>query len=171
MIMSFIKFIAGIVVIFLVALAAGMLLPSKVTISKFIVINATHDSVKNQIADFNNWKNWYPAFRENEVSVQNNPGENVLQKVSLKTSSGKPVSFELLKSVSDTVIVRLAPWKVNYEFLLLSDSHGQTKIIWDVNTSLGNYPWNRIKGVFLDKISGPQYEAALQNLKKVCEKG
>jgi hypothetical protein len=31
------------------------------------------------------------------------------------------------------------------------------------------YPWEKAKGIFLDKVSGPQYEAALANLKKAVE--
>jgi hypothetical protein len=39
-----------------------------------------------------------------------------------------------------------------------------------VNTYFKWYPWEKIKGIFLDKISGPQYESALVRLKEFAEK-
>ena len=47
---------------------------------------------------------------------------------------------------------------------------GQTQLTWNVNTLVPWYSVEKVKGIFLDKISGPQYEAALMNLKKAAEK-
>ena len=38
-----------------------------------------------------------------------------------------------------------------------------------VNTALSWYPWDRLKGVFMDKIAGPQYQLALDNIIKACK--
>jgi hypothetical protein len=57
-----------------------------------------------------------------------------------------------------------------YQFILLPNAEGQTRLVWNVNTELGWYPWRKLGGIFLDKVTGPQYEAALQNLKNAAEK-
>ena len=46
-----------------------MFLPSKVTVSKSILINATEAEVAKEIENFKNWKNWYPAFQNQNIAV------------------------------------------------------------------------------------------------------
>ena len=78
----------------------------------------------------------------------------------------------LLASSLENINILLSEEKRNtktYQFVLLPDAEGQTRLVWNVNTELGWYPWKRLGGIFLDKVSGPQYEAILQNLKKAVE--
>ena len=53
--------------------------------------------------------------------------------------------------------------------MIMQNKNSGIEIIWNVNTDLGWYPWKRIQGIMMDKLTGPEYELALQNLKKVCE--
>ena len=172
--MRFLKFIFSIIIILLIIFLAGFLLPSKVTVSKSTLINATQTRIDSEIQDFNNWKNWYPAFQNENVSVINNPAKpNILNSVSLKDNKGKQMVLDLVESKPDTTVVILesqSATKVNYQFILTPHSNGQTQLTWNVNTFLGWYPWEKIKGIFLDKMNGPQYESALLNLKKAAEK-
>ncbi len=172
--MHFLRFIFSVLVILILIILAGLLLPSKVTVSKSTLINATQTRIDSEIQDFNNWKNWYPAFQNENVSVINNPAKpNILNSISLKDDKGKQLDLDLVESKPDTTSIILesqSTTKVNYQFILTSHSDGQTQLTWNVNTTLGWYRWEKIKGIFLDKISGPQYEAALANLKKASEK-
>ncbi|MDP4285129.1 MAG: hypothetical protein Q8891_11945 [Bacteroidota bacterium] len=138
------------------------------------MINATQTQVNREIRDFNNWKNWYPAFQNENVGVIHNPAKpGIINSVSLKYENGKQINLNLIESKTDTLVVAvesLSSTKVNYQFILTDFPNGQTQLIWKVNASLGWYPWSKLKGIFLDKISGPQYEEALKNLKQDAEK-
>ena len=97
----------------------------------------------------------------------------VINSVSLKDNKGKRLDLDLIESKPDTTVIAVesaSSTKVNYQFILSANSNGQTLLIWNVNTFMGWYPWRKIKGIFLDKITGPQYQAALVNLKKSAEK-
>jgi hypothetical protein len=172
--MRFLRFIFSIFIILIVMLLASMLLPSNVTVTKSILINAAQNKVDEQIKDFNNWKNWYPAFQNENVSVKNNPAKpGIINSVSLKDSKGKTINFDLMEFKRDTILVDLesgSSTQVSYEFIITSHTDGHTQLTWNVNASLGWYPWNKIKVIFLDKITGPQYEEALKTLKLVAEK-
>ena len=162
-----------IVIIILVALA-GLLLPSKVTITKSVLINAPSEKIRSQVNDFNNWKNWYPAFQNNTISVTTNTSKkNALQSISLKDNNGKQIDLGLIVSSNDTIEVAVespSSAKVFYQFLLIPHLSGKTQLTLNVNTFFKWYPWEKIKGIFLDKISGPQYESALNKLKEFIEK-
>lgn len=147
-------------------------LPSHITISKWVTVNANENAVATQVNDFNNWKNWYPAFQNREITVNISAEDN--KPVAILTNKNqKRISLSLLKSSPEniTVLVSEENGKTKtYQFVLSHNGTGQTQITWNVNMQLGWYPWRKFAGIFLDKVTGPQYEAALQNLKIAAEK-
>ncbi len=59
-------FVISIIIMMLFFSLLTLLLPSKVTVSKSIVINASVTEVAKEIGAFENWKKWYPAFQNHE---------------------------------------------------------------------------------------------------------
>ena len=171
--MRFLRFIVSILIIFIIIFLVSLLLPSKVTVSKSVLINSSEAHVGKEIQDFHNWKNWYPTFQGENIIVINNPSKpGTINSVSLKDNRGKELKFDLIKSKADTIEIELenqSSTKIDYQFILTTHSDGQTQLTWNVNTTMKWYPWEKAKGIFLDKVSGPQYEAALINLKKSVE--
>src|SRR5205807_1363242 len=43
------------------------------------------------------------------------------------------------------------------------------RVEWKATTKLNWYPWEKFYGIFIDKITGPSYENALNGLKKYAE--
>ena len=172
--MRFSGFVISMVIIAGLLYLGSLLLPSKITISKSILIKAPEIRVEREIRDFKNWKHWYPAFKNENVSVIENPAKpGMIQSVSLKDNNGKLLTLNLVASKPDTVTIEVknvSSTKVNYQFLMARHKDGQTQLTWNVNTLVPWYSVEKVKGIFLDKISGPQYEAALMNLKKAAEK-
>lgn len=171
--MRIIKFIIFLLGIFIVIFLISLLLPSKVTVSKSIDINASPEKVTNQIVNFEEWKNWYPAFKDENISViKNSSTANILASVTLKDKNGKSITLNLVDTSKQTINIDLqssSSTKVNYQFILTSKKNNQTQLIWNVNTNLGWLPWKKIEGILLDKFSGNQYEAALEDLRKAAE--
>lgn len=166
-------FFLFIIVVFIVIFLVSMLLPSKVTVTKSVEINAMPENVRDQIINFEQWKNWYPAFSDENITVIKNPtSQNILNSVTLNDKQGKNSTLNLVDSSQNTIDINVessSSAKVSYRFILTPKMNNQTQLTWDVNTNLGWYPWRRIRGIFLDKFSGTQYEAALENLKKAAE--
>src|SRR5664279_1695215 len=71
-------------------------LPSKITVSRSVLINAKENKVAQQIDDFKNWKNWYPAFQNKNISV-NISQQNDTSFVTLTNENRKKISLVLLK--------------------------------------------------------------------------
>ncbi len=129
--------------------------------------------VFHQIGDFNKWKNWFPAFMDKGVTVTILHGQNdSSESAELNDNYGRKIIFRMLRPLKNVVDVDLYTKEkntTNYQFILMPDSSGNTEIIWNVTTDLGWYPWKKLQGIVLDKVSGPEYISALQNLKKVTE--
>jgi carbon monoxide dehydrogenase subunit G len=171
--MSFLRFIIFLVAVFIFIFLLALLLPSKVTVAKSVDINASHDKVKNQIADFKEWKKWYPAFKDGSITVVTNPSaKNVISSVTLKDKEGKTILLNLVDTSNSQINIDVesaSSTKVDYEFLLIPKLNNQTQLTWNVNINLGWYPWKRIEGILFDKFSGSQYESALDDLREAAE--
>ena len=171
--MRIVKFIIFLASIFVIIFLISLLLPSKVTVSKSVVINATGEKVKDQIVHFEEWKNWYPAFENKDISVTKNlPPANILSSVTLKDSKGKSITLNLVDTIKSTILVEVqssSSTEVNYQFILTPKLNEQTQLTWNVNTTLGWLPWKKMEGILFDKLSGTQYESALDNLRKAAE--
>jgi len=148
-----------------------LFLPSKVTVSKSILINATEAEVANQIGNFKNWKYWYPAFQNQNIAVTTLQ-ESDSSFVTLTDEKQRKLSMTMTKSGTENINILLFEEnknKVTWQFILSPDRTGQTQLTWNVNTTLPWYPWKKITGIFLDKVTGPQYREILQNLKMAVE--
>ena len=168
-----IVFLTFLITVFIVIFLFGLLLPSKVTVTKSVEINASSEAVKQQITDFSNWKNWYPAFKDKSISVVKNQSSDNLNSVELKDAKGKKVILILADSANNIIEIKVessSSTKVNYQFILTPEMNNQTELTWNINTQFGWYPWKRIQGIFLDKFSGGQYAAALADLKNATER-
>ncbi|MEO9145457.1 MAG: SRPBCC family protein [Ginsengibacter sp.] len=163
-------FLIFLIFVFVVIAIISLLIPSKVTVARSVEINATPEEVSKQIADFELWKNWYPAFKDENITVIKNVPDS--SSVTLKDKGGKDIILTRVETNADVITVDVhssSSTKVNYRFVLTPKMNNQTQLTWDVNTDMGWYPWKKIQGILLDKFSGNQYEAALGNLKKAVE--
>ena len=69
--------IAGILLSVLFFFAIALLLPSKVTVTKSTLINASYQKVNDEISNFGNWKKWFPAFNDKQVQTKLSTLENL----------------------------------------------------------------------------------------------
>lgn len=171
--MALVKFIIFILGVFIIIFLLALLLPSRVTVAKSVDINASREAIKNQIVNFEEWKNWYPAFKDEKISITKNPGSpEIISSVILKDKKGKTILLNLTDTANNRIDIEVqsgSSTKVRYEFLLIPKLHHQTQLTWNININLGWYPWKRIEGILVDKFSGSQYEEALADLGKAAE--
>ncbi len=168
--------VAGILLILCFVFVITLFLPSKVTVSKSIEIDTSVAGVAREINDFNNWKNWYPAFMDKEITISIVSSQNLspASTATLRDKEGHEIIFHMVSISMDSIIVDLQPNNksaIKYQFIISPHKEGYTQVVWNVNTDLGWYPWRKLQGIIMDKVTGPEYIVALQNLKKVAEGG
>lgn len=146
-------------------------LPSKVTVSKSVSVNAGMNLIKEQLENFDNWKNWHPLFKNKNITVSITQNKDTSY-ATLTNEKQQKVSFILEDTINNNINLLLdEDGKINnsYQFILVPNGSSNTQLTWNVNTYLGWYPWKKLGGIFLDKIRGPQYEVVLENLKNAVE--
>lgn len=165
---SFLFFFASILLFLILVMAVSFILPSRVMVTRSVIINAPREKVSEQVGDFTNWHNWYPALQDNSVSMTVKNENDVL----LKDSSGRQIRMKMNKSAVDTINVSfesISSSAIDYQFVT-EQKADSTRVTMNVFTKFKWYPWQKLKGVVLDKMTGPMYEETLRNLKRVVEK-
>jgi hypothetical protein len=166
--MRFIKIAAiGLVVLFVLLTAIGLLMPSSVTVLRTTEINAPVDSVRYFTNDPARWRYWI------------NGANTALYKQLTATTTDKN-SKVVLGTFTITVlnndpkyIITLWQGESLREQLnrldLYPNASGITTVNWSFKQSLNWYPWERLSAMLYDKVFGPSMEASLAKLKQVCE--
>jgi len=168
-------FLFGITGLFIVVTLLSLLIPSKVKVSRATVINnTTLDKLYQQTADLKNWKNWHPMFKKEvavisfgNVSVGNNAACDVVYNnktthLAITSADTSSVKFILQSPGENDIENEISFTPVR--------SAEEIRVEWKALTRVHWYPWEKFYAIFIDKISGPGYEDALNGLKNFIEK-
>jgi len=148
--------------IFVMLLA--MLIPSKVSVARTTDIAASDDSIYFKLADLNQWKVWFPIVKSKKATMQIISADSAV----LVRDNGTKMFLTILSENPSEVVACLTARgssNVEMQFKIYPHNAGTTRVDLVANTSFGCLPWQRAKGIFVEKITGPQYEEALENLK------
>jgi hypothetical protein len=174
--MRFIKaFLFGITGLFIIITLLSLLISSNVKVSRVVIINNTSaGKVYQQVANFENWKNWHPIFTVDSAKLYFHPPAIV----------GKDSGCYIMHRGKEVIIKSIESDSTSVKFLLQSEgendienniiitpllSQNAVQVEWRTITKLHWYPWEKFYAIFIDKIAGPGYEAALNGLKNFME--
>ncbi|MEO8770031.1 MAG: hypothetical protein ABI402_08095 [Ferruginibacter sp.] len=171
LIKGFIFVLAG---LFIMITLISLLMPSKVMTVRAVVVHADHDLILSQINDLKKWKDWHPVFMSDSSNVTiSTPSIGVNAFVTWNTN-GKENKFLITESDANHIKATLMRSGENDVANIISinpiNYSTAVQVEWRVLTTLKWYPWEKFYGIFIDKLSGPGYEFALNNLKELAEK-
>lgn len=160
-------FVIALAGLFLFITLLSLFIPSRVMITRGVVVRADAAKVFEQVNTLQNWKNWQPVFKNDSANIRINRdtadwiSKDKDNRVIITGRSGNSISVSLIREGENTVLntIRVLP---------LADSN-QVQVEWNVLIKLKWYPWEKFYGIFIEKITGQGYEDALKSLKSFCE--
>ncbi|HEX2683214.1 MAG TPA: SRPBCC family protein [Ferruginibacter sp.] len=151
----------------------SLFIPSKLMVTRAVVIHAKADKVFMEVSDLRNWKHWQPVFIRDSANIRFEPGANGISNSCTWESNGKEnkmvitgkkdhaISASLLRKGENDVLNTIS-------ILPLPDSN-TVQAEWNVLIRLKWYPWQKFYGLFIEKLTGQGYEDALNSLKAYTE--
>lgn len=151
----------------------SLLMPSKVMTARSVIIHADATTIFPAVTDLAKWKNWHPVFMQDSVNIMiSNPSSglnafaewssaNLRNKLLVTDVNANAVKLSLAREGERDIENIISMYPVN-------DSNG-IQVEWRVLNTLKWYPWEKFYGIFIDKITGPGYEMALNSLKEYAE--
>ncbi|MGK7393011.1 MAG: SRPBCC family protein [Candidatus Cyclobacteriaceae bacterium M3_2C_046] len=162
--------IAGIVTIIL---AAALVMPKKYEVQRSVVINASSSVVVQQLAMFQNFKEWSPwsaldPDMETQITGQDGKVGAIYSWTGNKdVGSG---SMKIIQQTADRIDIDLAflePWESSAKtYFTWAEKGGVVEVVWGMSGS-NPIPMNLFLN--MDKMIGPDYEKGLSALKARCE--
>jgi hypothetical protein len=151
----------------------SLFIPSKLMVSRAVVINANSGKVLSEINNLQNWKHWQPVFMIDSTKINCKNDTNGISDYCEWDSKGKKNIVEITNKTNNSVSAVLKTAGENealntISILPLADSN-QVQVEWNVLIKLKWYPWEKFYGIFIEKISGQGYEDALNSLKNYVE--
>ena len=151
----------------------SLLIPSHIVTARAETVQADSVGLYNEISDLKNWKHWHPVFMHDSADI----------KFSKSTTEGNNFAQWITNGKTNTIII--LEKKFPYvKFLLKRDGEndientlslrqvqeqGNMQVQWVSVTKLKWYPWEKFSGIFIEKMAGSGYEAALVSLKTYVE--
>ena len=169
--LTVLKYLVGIAVLLL---AVAFLLPSTYSAQRSVTINAPADKVFPLVANNKEWKRWsvWNQRDPNMVTAYSGPEMAAGSKWSWKSASEGNGAMEFSavepnKRVGYILTMEdMTPATGDLKF---APEGAGTKVTWDINGNAGMNPVFRWFGLFMDRMIGPDFEAGLNNLKKLAE--
>lgn len=168
--MKAIFFVISLFILFILFSVFSLLLPSKVVISNQVMVRAPVDKVKEEVAHFRNWKNWNGSFGDPEVDVVYLTDDS--SKVQLDDSK-KSLVFDMHPPQKDTILVDVTgagSTAMQYAFVFIERETIHSNLMLQVQIHLKWYPWEKVKGLFMQKMSDSYFESLVERIKISAEK-
>lgn len=154
----------------------SLLIPFHVRVSRAVVINnASAGGVYRQVAIFENWKNWHPFFTVDSARIYwYPPGIAGKDSGCIIKHRGHDVKIKLISADTTDIkfLLQVAGENDISSEIVITPLPGRqaVQVEWRAITKLHWYPWEKFYGIFIDKLTGPGYDAALNGLKDYFEK-
>ncbi len=167
-------FIFVIIGLFIVVTLVSLLMPSRVMTVRSVVVHAESDSIISELNDLQKWKHWHPLFLNDSSEITiSNPSAGV-NAFAIWNTNGKQNKLLITEAAANHIKASLQRVGENDIASIISinpvNDSTALQLEWRVLTTLKWYPWEKFYGIFIDKLSGPGYEQALNNLKELVEK-
>ncbi len=166
-------FLIAIAGLFAMVTLVSLIMPSRVVTSESVVINADPAKIEAALFDFSQWKNWHPIFiRDSSILQISNPAYGVNATAQWGPAE-KQTKLVITNIMAESVMITLSQAGENavqnvLRILPVQDSK-EMQVEWSAVTTLKWYPWEKFSGIFVSQITGPGYQAALNNLKTYLE--
>ncbi len=162
--------IISFVVFFSMFTIIGLLFPSSIKSANAVVINKKKQIVLKELQISSAWINWYPFFQTNVGAHIDNAEKDTIiffndKKVILvynKKTDSNSVSFFTKYTNGRVVEHRILA-------LDISRDSNQVQVVWNETEKLKWYPWDRFKGLVLEKAKVEYLDTVLSRFKQYIE--
>ena len=169
------RLVLGLVVLVAILAAVAVGLPSHVTVTRSVVINAPESAIfpyLNNLHEFRDWSPW--SVRDPQLAVTYG-GPQTGKGAQIKWTSRVPSIGTGSMEISETEPNRHIDLAVNFNGLDGTSSYdvvpagSGSKVTWTFGYDSGSSPLKRWKALMLDGFVGSEYRAGLDRLKEKVE--
>ncbi|NNF01696.1 MAG: hypothetical protein HKN22_03355 [Bacteroidia bacterium] len=168
------KIIFVLIAIVAVLFVITLFLPSDVTVSNKMTVNAPAEVCYDQVADLKNWEKWSP-WSDMDPTMKVTYGETT-SGVGASYSWAGEKSGEGTLTVSDAVPAKslktaldFGPQGKGSGEWTFNEEEGATDVTWSFTAHMGSNPIGKMMGLFMEKQMTPMMMEGLSGIKEIAE--
>ncbi len=158
------------VVFFSMFTVIGLLFPSHINSANAVILNQKKQTVLKELQVSGSWIKWYPFFQPgigghiNNVDKDSTIFFNDKKELLLynKKTDSNAVSFYIENNKGRII-------EHNIMVLDISGDSNQVQLVWKETEKLKWYPWERFRGLVLEKAKKEYLEIVLDSFKKYVD--
>lgn len=154
----------SVIILFVLATAISLLLPSTITISRAINIYSDKNKIYKAIYELHEWKHWVHNKDSLPVSVIIQEKKIFL----LGSTKAWIAASDKNQIITNWQVGTGKPYRAAFNII---EQHGSDYITlqWEFIQDVKWYPWEKLASIVSDKILGQFMEACLDNVKNYVE--
>jgi uncharacterized protein YndB with AHSA1/START domain len=164
-------------ILLLAVILFSFLLPTEVTVSREIRINAPMDRVFEQVNDLRNWEKWSPWKRMDpmmEMTFSNPPvGQGAFYKwVSQDKQLGSGTLTLATVTNNEEIVTALhhEDWGDSSSTFTFGNKGKEVLLTWKMTNQVGVMPWSRYGALAMKGALKKQFDQGLEGIKFYAEK-
>ena len=166
-------FLIGLIALFAIVTLISLVIPSDVKQSHAVIINSTTGKIYTQIGNLKNWKNWQPIFASDSSAItfsDSKTGSNANCAITYKNRQINITTTAIDSTSIKFILQSKGEDDIENEIIITPvNAQNSVRVEWRALTKLHWYPWEKFCGIFIDRMTGPEYDESLNNLKKFVE--
>lgn len=159
--------------LFVLVTLISLLMPSQVMTVRSVTMHGSTSQVFAEINDLKKWKRWHPVFMQDSNIIRISDPSSGAHAWAEWETNGKTNRFIITSAAADQLHADLERegehTTANIITVTALKDSNNVQAEWRTLTKLKWYPWEKFSGIFVDKVTGPGYEMALNNLKQLIE--
>lgn len=169
------KVLATLALMFVIFFIICAILPSTYRVERTLVIQAPDSQIYSHIADFDKWVEWSAWARRDSLATNEFSGKPATVGHSWNWSgpivgvgSMEHIAIEPMKKVESRLSFVEPQAMVAKSILSMDKTPSGTRVAMVMEGTLG-YPIERLFGIVMDDLIGPDFQEGLENLKAMLE--
>jgi len=145
----------------------GLLFPSQIRVVNSVVLNKEKETVKKALQLNPGWAGWYPALQSNGQLFDADQEKSRIE------AGGRALYIYDRSADSNSISFRMSGGGsvTDVKIMLLPVNAGasQTQVVWHETQQLQWYPWDRFKGLVLEKAKKNYLDTVLNRFKNYMD--
>jgi hypothetical protein len=157
----------SLVVFFSMFTLIGLLFPSNIRSVNAVVIHKKKEMILKELKSTSNWVKWYPFFQP----LMDGHIDHAEKDSTVFLNDKKEMLLYNKKASADTLsfFIRYSNGTITEHSIVVLDVSGdsnQVQVIWNEKEKLKWYPWDRFRGLVLEKVKGEYLDTVLNRFRQ-----
>lgn len=167
---------ASLLILVVLFIGFGFMQDQQVSVSRTVLVQAPMEEVFDQFNDLEKRLVWSPFEAQDTtmITTMGNVTKGINASYSWTSEEQNPGKIKYVQVIGNQLIESELYFgeetnKPSQGLMIFKQADDGVKVTWEVHMDMGNNPFMRILGRYIDNMMGPTFESGLESMKTIAE--